>query len=193
MSAPSSSGRVSTGVANVLSTPSSTPRRRAISAQAAMSVIDSSGLPGVSIHNSLVRGVMARSSAARSVESTSVTSMPDAVDHLVQQPIGAAVDIGAGHDVIAWLKQHVTQWWRPCPRQRPARRSRLRARPASLEGLARGIAAARIVELAPLAGPRLHEGRGQMNRRHDRAGGRVGLLADVDGTRAKLHGEVGQC
>ena len=64
MSAPSSSGRVSTGVANVLSTASSTPCRWAHSAQAAMSVIDSSGLPGLSIHSSLVRGVMARSSAA---------------------------------------------------------------------------------------------------------------------------------
>ena len=54
MSAPSSSGRVSTGVANVLSTPSSTPRRLAIAATAAMSVIDICGLPGLSIQSSFV-------------------------------------------------------------------------------------------------------------------------------------------
>ncbi len=56
MSAPNSSGRVSTGDANVLSTPSSAPPACAISAQAAMSVIVIRGLPGLSIHTNLVAG-----------------------------------------------------------------------------------------------------------------------------------------
>ena len=66
ISAPSSSGRVSAGVAKVLSTPRSTPCRMAIWAQAAISVIDISGLPGVSIHSILVFGVMAASTAFKS-------------------------------------------------------------------------------------------------------------------------------
>ena len=41
-----------------------------------MSVIDISGLPGLSIHTSFVAGVIAASSVAGSVVSASVTAMP---------------------------------------------------------------------------------------------------------------------
>jgi len=67
---------VSTGVANVLSTPNSAPRRCAISAQAAMSVIVNSGLPGLSIQTSLVADEIAAATFFGSVESTSVTPIP---------------------------------------------------------------------------------------------------------------------
>ena len=96
MSAPSSNGLVSTGVAKVLSTPSNAPRRWAISAQAAMSVIESSGLPGLSIHTSLVAGVIACSmflGCEASIDS--VTFDARAVGYLVQQAVGTAVDIAA--------------------------------------------------------------------------------------------------
>ncbi len=53
MSAPCSIGRVSTGVAEVLSTPSTAPARWAMSATAAMSVTCQLGLAGVSIHTTL--------------------------------------------------------------------------------------------------------------------------------------------
>ena len=76
ISAPNSNGRVSTGVANVESTPNRIPLRLATSAQPAMSVIDSRGLPGLSIHNSFVSGKIAASTARKSVVSTSVTVIP---------------------------------------------------------------------------------------------------------------------
>ena len=109
MSAPSSSGRVSTGVAKVLSTPSRMPRPEASFAQAAMSVIDISGLPGVSIQSSLVCGVIAASTASRSLRIDERHLQSGAVDDLVQQPIGAAVDVAAGHDMIAGFSSIVTQ------------------------------------------------------------------------------------
>ncbi len=123
MSAPSSSGRVSTGVANVLSTPNSTPCRWAISAQAAMSVIDSSGLPGVSIQTSRVCGVMAASNAVEIGRRGKRHADAAAIANLVQQPIRAAIDIGAGQDVIARCPAASSRnGWRPCRTKMPARR-----------------------------------------------------------------------
>ena len=76
MSAPRSSGRESTGVAIVLSQASSAPERWAISAQAAMSVIESRGLPGDSTQMRRVAGVTARATASVSQVSTAVRVMP---------------------------------------------------------------------------------------------------------------------
>jgi hypothetical protein len=76
MSPPNSNGRVSTGVANVLSMPNSAPCRWATSAHAATSVIDSFGLPGDSIHTSFVAGVIARSTFVGSVVSIRSTVIP---------------------------------------------------------------------------------------------------------------------
>ena len=74
-------------------------------------------------------------------------------------------------------------------RERPA--AAFERRDRGFEGLARRVAAARIIELAPLAGLVLHERRSDVNRRHDGPGLRVAFLADVDGAGAELHGAEG--
>ncbi len=80
MSAPCSSGRVSTGVAQVESTASTAPAAWAISATAAMSVSDQSGLAGVSAQTSFVApGRTAARTASRSDISTRSTLRPHRV------------------------------------------------------------------------------------------------------------------
>jgi len=76
MSAPSSRGRCSIGVANVLSTRTRAPCSCAIRATAAMSVSTIVGLAGVSTKTTLVSGVMAASTAPRSEVSTNVERTP---------------------------------------------------------------------------------------------------------------------
>ena len=76
-SAPNSNGRVSTGVATVLSTATRTPAACARSHTAARSVISHIGLAGVSTQSSRVRpGRMAAATAARSPVSVNSTSRP---------------------------------------------------------------------------------------------------------------------
>ena len=86
MSAPSSSGRVSTGVAAVESTATDAPAACAISQLAAMSVIDHSGLAGVSIQTSRVRpGCTARRTSSVSVMSMNSTRSPHCVAKFMSQ------------------------------------------------------------------------------------------------------------
>jgi len=76
-SAPCSNGRVSTGVATVLSTATRTPAAWPSSQTAARSVMSHIGLAGVSTHSSLVRpGRIAAATASRSVVSVNSTSRP---------------------------------------------------------------------------------------------------------------------
>ena len=75
-SAPSSSGRWSTGVPHVLSTAQSAPPSCAIAAIAAMSTTRSSGLDGVSTQTSFVFGRIASRTASRFVMSTIDSSRP---------------------------------------------------------------------------------------------------------------------
>ena len=76
MFAPYSSGRWKNGVANVLSTTSSTPRVFAIAAAAARSVSRMSGFVGVSSSIATVFGVMAPSIFCGSRVSTNENDMP---------------------------------------------------------------------------------------------------------------------
>ena len=77
MSAPSASGRVSSGVGTVLSTASRAPQPRAISAMAARSVTHQVGLAGVSTQISLVLpGRTAARTLRASVMSTRSTATP---------------------------------------------------------------------------------------------------------------------
>ena len=70
-------GRVSTGVATVLSTATRTPAAWASSQMPARSVISHMGLAGVSTHSSRVRpGRMAELTASWSPVSTNSTSSP---------------------------------------------------------------------------------------------------------------------
>ena len=86
MSAPCSSGRVSTGVAQVESTASLAPASCAASAAAAISVTPHIGLDGVSIQTSLVLpGRMAARSALASSASANVVSMPQRLASLASQ------------------------------------------------------------------------------------------------------------
>jgi hypothetical protein len=76
-SAPCSNGRVSTGVATVLSTATRTPAACASWQMAARSVISHIGLAGVSTHSSRVRpGRIAAATASRSVVRVNSTSGP---------------------------------------------------------------------------------------------------------------------
>src|SRR6185437_8241878 len=105
----------------------------------------------------------------------------------MQQAVRTAVDITACDDVVAMVQQHGDAMRGGHSRGERQRAAALFERSQRLlEGLASWIAAARIVERAPFACPGLHEGAGQMNRRHDRAGCRIVLLAYMDGTRAEL-------
>ena len=74
--APSVNGRCSTGVANVLSTTTTTPALCPIAAMAAKSKTLSSGLDGVSSQIMRVAGRSAFSTFFGSVMSTEVASMP---------------------------------------------------------------------------------------------------------------------
>ena len=76
MSAPSSSGRCSAGVAKVLSTAASAPTSRAAAMAPARSTTLSSGLDGDSSQTSRVSGVSAWRSAPRSAMSTIEARIP---------------------------------------------------------------------------------------------------------------------
>ena len=54
---------------------------------------------------------------------------------------------------------------------------------ASLQRSARRVGGTRVVVALVHAGARLHVGRRRVDRRHDRAGRRIGLLAGVDRAR----------
>ena len=184
MSAPSSSGRWKYGVMNVLSTASSTPRRLQTSATAAMSHSLSIGLVGVSTQHQL--GVRPDRrldrGARRPTGSTYVNSKPSAAVHLVEQPERAAVEVVAGDHVVAGVEQvhdGVDVAARPDAKHRPC------APPSSAARLA---SSAKRVGLCvreyskPLCSPGavLHVGRRVVDRRHHRAGDRIGRLAGVD-------------
>ena len=145
-----------------------------------MSVIDISGLPGVSIHSSFV--------ARREWLAPTACQIGGRVDQrdgdagAVDESCAAAdrcrrryrCQPRRGRRARAASSRNA---WPPCPRQTPAHRMpAFERRERGLERLPRGVAAARVVEFAPLAGSGLHKRAGQMNGRHDGAGRRVGLV-----------------
>ena len=151
----------------------------------------SAGLVGVSIQTSRVSSGHAASSASRSVRSTAVHARPCGVVHLVDEPERAAVRVVGDDHVVARAEQ--------CAGSRPRRpgRSRTRARaarPRATRGTPRarrgsGCRCART--RSPVLADRvLGERRRQRDRRHDRAGRGIGLLAGVDG--AGLEESVGR-
>ncbi len=75
----------------------------------------------------------------------------------------------------------------PSPWRRPKRRSPLRGWRRSSRGFPRRIAAAGIVKLPPDARFVLDVGAGQINRRHDRPGGRIARRTDVNCPRTEFH------
>jgi hypothetical protein len=111
-----------------------------------------------------------------------------AVGDFMQQAVGAAVDVAAGDDMVAAFERrdHAMRGCHAAGKgQGP--HAALERGERGLEGFARRIAAPRVVVLAPLAGAGLHEGRRNVQRRYDRAGLRVVLVADVNGAGAEFH------
>jgi len=96
-SAPSSKGLWLAGVANVLSTATSAFRRRA--STPSMSTTFSRGFVGLSTQISRVSSRIASSRARRSVWSTRVVAKAPVTEHLVDQSVGASVQVGRQHDV----------------------------------------------------------------------------------------------
>ena len=127
-SAPSSSGRCSTGLAKVLSTATSAPAPCTSSLTASRSTMRRSGLVGDSSQTRRVRSVIAAAIASGSVGSTAVKREPVAPEDLVEQPEGAAVDVLGEDDVVAGIEeQHHGGRRGQAGREREAVRRRLRA------------------------------------------------------------------
>ena len=106
----------------------------------------------------------------------------------VDQPVRAAVDVVAEHDVVAGLQHRAQQ--RVLGREPRGERERalaaLERGELRLErGAGRVAGAAVLVAAAQPADAVLHERRGLVDRRDDRAGRRVELLAGVDGARGE--------
>ena len=111
---------------------------------------------------------------------------PGHVDaHRRDQPIedakGAAVDVVARDHVIARAQQlQERHRGRAARAEGESEAAALERGDAALEHLARGVARARVLEAAVLAGAVLREGRRELDRRIHRAGVRVGRLRRVD-------------
>ena len=138
-SAPSSIGRCSQGVAQVLSTISRASTGRAISASAATSTARWFGFDGVSVTRRRVRGPTAAAVRARSVMSTK-RAHGEASELVGEQRERAAVERAVGDDVVARLEQrpehgrhraHGPRRSRARPRRPRARRAAPRAPPRS--------------------------------------------------------------
>jgi hypothetical protein len=161
------------------------PCSRANAARRAISTIFSIGLVGVSPRSAWC-SAHAAFSAAGSFRSTKLKSSPASG--------GARVRTGGRcrrrHrpcDDVAARVEHVEhgRWWPPGPRRRHSRACRLPARRRSAPRRS-GSGCASASTRSPGARPgSLHVGAGGVDRRHHRAGGRVGRLAGVDGAGAE--------
>ena len=189
-SAPSASGCCSTGLAKVLSQPSRAPRACASAASAARSLTRSNGFDGVSTHSSVAPG---SSALPRRVEVGGVDELGAAAparQDLAQLPGGAVVAVRRAHHATA----------RRCEREDGERRGRARRerdglvpalerRDGLLERAAIRVAAARVgVAVRVAAVGAALEGRREVDRLAQRAGGGIGLAARVHGQGLQLHG-----
>ena len=148
-----------------------------------MSSTWSSGLVGDSIQTSLVFGVMIASNAAgiRFVGVTRVQA--PRLEDAFEQAKRAAVKIGRRRDFIARAKQGREDGCAGCQAGRECQTAFafLERRQARFECGSRWIAAARVFVTFVLPRPGLRIGRRRVDRNNGCAGGRVGLLAGVDG------------
>ena len=147
-----------------------------------MSTTESNGFVGVSIQTMRVSGCHAASSAAGSRRSHAVHAMPwRSCTRATRRNVPPYASFG----MITWspgssVRRIASSAARPLANASPWRAPSSDATHVSMRG-ARGVAAARILVAAVLAHRLLREGRRQADRRHDRAGCRVGILARVDG------------
>ena len=201
-SAPSSSGRWSTGVPHVLSTAQIAPPRCAISATAAMSTTCSSGFDGVSIQTSFVFGRIAAFTFARCVMSTADTSIPHG-PKTSRASLVVPKYASSGSDDVRARSERLEQRHRRggAGRERRRRRAALELRQASLERGAIGILVARVEDTRrdscrrPLARTSWRDGSAASRRRsRDRRRGRRerrGSRCALSGKREAGSGEAG--
>ncbi len=188
-SAPSSSGCCRYGVAKVLSTTTSAPA--ACAASAARADVDD-------VQQRVRRRLdpdepsCARRGAPRGSSNSSAGDVVEAVAlrlvDLRDHPVDAAVDVVDSDDALARVDEVHDRRRRAEPEENaipcsaPSSEARQR-----LERVARRVRDARVVVALVLADRLLHVGRGLVDRRDDRAGRRVGLLAGVDGSGLEVH------
>ncbi len=154
----------------------------------ARSITLSDGLVGVSTQTSAVSARTARRDRVEVALVDHVVLEAEAREHLVDEPVGAAVEVVGEDDVRAGARDRGDQrvLGGHAGGERAAR-ARPRARRARLERRARRVGRARVVEVADeLAGRGLHVGRGLVDRRDDRAVGRVGREPRVDAAGGEL-------
>src|SRR5688500_12207403 len=108
--------------------------------------------------------------------------------HALQDAVAAAVEIVHRHDMGARVEEleHGADR-RHAGGEGEAGLAALELGDAGFERIARRVARARVVVALVLARARLRVGRGGVDRRHHRAGPRVGLLAGVDHLGLELH------
>jgi hypothetical protein len=186
-SKPCSSGRCVQGLAKVLSQASRTFFARVTAAMRSRSTILSIGLVGVSSHTRRVLGRIAAASAAASVRSAYVVSIPADCAHQLKQPPRTAVNVVADY--------HVRIFFEAAEHGRGSRHAGGESKPrsaafeignASLECHARRVLSAPIFKALVNAGAGLRIGRGRIDRRHHRAGRRIVLLTGMDAARGEV-------
>src|SRR5258708_5098596 len=111
-----------------------------------------------------------------------------ALAHALQDPVTAAVEVVHAHEVRAAVErlEHGADR-RHAGGEGETRVATLERGEAGFERIARRVARAGVVVTLMLAGTRLRVGGRRIDRRHHRAGARVGLLAGVDDLRLELH------
>ena len=180
-SAPSASGRCSAGVAKVLSTTTRAPCSCAAALTAAMSTIFSIGFDGVSIHTSVVSGVIAPLDGAEVGEVDGREAHAPLAEHPREQSVGAAVHVVGEHHVVARPKgEQQGRLGAEAAREREPARAPFEGGEGELERLARRVAAPGVVPHLRLADLGLRVGGGLVDRHVDGPVRSVGVLPGVD-------------
>ncbi len=193
-SAPSSSGRWKYGRHEGVVDGQATRRAAGtIAATAAMSASAAAGWSASRPSTSRVFGSIAAATAAGVARVDVGEARARAAEDLVEQAEGAAVEVVAGDDVIARVEQCAARAVvaaTPAANAKPSVAA-LERRQVRLEREAGRVVRARVLEALVLARARLRVGRGQEDRRHHRAGGRIGRLAGVDRAAVSKRGGLG--
>ena len=150
-----------------------------------MSAMPSSGLVGVSTQTTLVRpGWIAATTASASDRSTGGVLDAPRPEHPRDQAVGAAVRVVRDDDVVARAQRRAQQGVLrgEARREREARRAALRRGERRLQRGPRRVGRARVLVPAPQPSDAvLLVGRGRVDGRDDRPGGRVRVLTGMDG------------
>ena len=160
------------------------PRARSRPA-AAMSAMPSSGLVGVSHHTTAAPSAQARRTASRSSRATDGPAQAPRLEHLSRRAGRCRrrrrPGSRRGRPAGSTVRSSVSSAAMPEAKASPTVPASSAARHVLERGPGR-VGRPRVLVAAPQAADAvLRVGRGQVDRHDDRAGGRVGLLAGVDG------------